>query len=92
VRSPAAPTHREFGLGCDFEIDTDADRVEPPAEARGVVARAIFYMHEEYGLPIEPGMLVTLKTWNIENPPGAWERWRNGAIETLQNTRNPFID
>ena len=30
---------REFGLGCDFEINTEADLVEPPAEARGVVGR-----------------------------------------------------
>ena len=57
-----------------------------------MVARAISYMHQEYGLPIEAGMLATLKTWNSENPPSAWERWRNGAIETLQDTRNPFID
>jgi endonuclease I len=59
---------REFGLGCDFEIDTEADLVEPPAEARGVVARATFYMHQEYRLPIEPGMLAALKIWNSENP------------------------
>jgi len=37
-------------------------------------------------------MLATLKTWNSENPPSAWERWHNGAIETLRDTRNPFID
>ena len=58
----------------DFEIDADAELMEPQAKARGVVAREIFYMHQEYGLPIEAGMLATLKTWNSENPPSAWER------------------
>ena len=37
-------------------------------------------------------MLATLKTWNTGTPPSAWERWRNGAIETLQGTRNPLIE
>jgi hypothetical protein len=28
-------------------------------------------MHQEHGLPIEAGMLATLKTWNLNNPARA---------------------
>ena len=83
---------REFGTTCDFEVDTVNDIAEPPLDARGDVARAIFYMHQEYGLPIQAGLLSILKVWNQEDPPGAEERRRNDAIERLQDTRNPFID
>ncbi len=41
---------REFGTTCGFEVDIDNDVAEPPPGARGDVARAIFYMHQEYGL------------------------------------------
>ncbi len=47
---------REFGTTCDFEVDTVNDVAEPPPDARGDVARAIFYMHQEYGSKgVEPG-------------------------------------
>ena len=33
-----------------------------------------------------------LARWSIEDPPSAEERVRNNAIDSLQHTRNPFID
>jgi len=83
---------REFGTTCDFEVDTDNDVAEPPPNARGDVARAIFYMHQEYGLPIEATLLPVLQVWNMADPPTTLDRWRNDAIEARQGTRNPFID
>ncbi len=83
---------REFGTTCDFEVDIDNDVAEPPPDARGDVARAIFYMHQEYGLPIEATLLPVLQVWNLADPPTTVERQRNDAIEALQGTRNPFID
>ncbi|MEE8099723.1 MAG: endonuclease [Hyphomicrobium sp.] len=83
---------REFGTTCDFEVDTDNDIAEPPPDARGDVARANFYMHQEYQLPIEAALLSVLQGWNLADPPTTVERQRNDAIEALEDTRNPFID
>ena len=83
---------REFGATCDFEVDTHNDVAEPPPDARGDVARAIFYMHHEYELPIDTTLLPVLQVWNLADPPTTEDRLRNDAIEALQGTRNPFID
>lgn len=75
---------------CDFEWDSKL--VEPREIARGNIARAIFYMHDSYGLPIKPGMLETLREWNRIDPPSKQEKHRNDRIDELQGRRNRFID
>ena len=82
---------RDFGT-CDFERDTTARIAEPRPIARGNVARSIFYMHTEYGAPIDPSMAALLGRWHCEDPPSAHEQRRNDTIEAIQGTRNPFID
>ncbi len=82
---------REFGE-CDFERNNSARIAEPRPIARGNVARAIFYMNAEYGLPIPDDMVELLKQWNREDPPSCHEMRRNNKIEELQGTRNPYID
>ena len=49
-------------------------------------------MQLEYGLPIYSGMLELLKSWNWMDPPSQAEVRRNYVIDSLQGTRNPFID
>lgn len=75
---------------CDFEWNSTV--VEPRDIARGNVARAYFYMHHRYGLPISAAMLPLLKRWNHEDPPSSQEKYRNNRIEALQGVRNPYID
>ena len=75
---------------CDFEWN--AHTVEPRPIARGNIARAIFYMHTTYGLPVDAGMLKILKTWNREDPPSKQEKERNDMIGKLQGQRNRYID
>lgn len=75
---------------CDFEWKGDV--VEPRPIARGNIARAYFYMHRRYGLPIDPAMLSMLKRWNREDPPSSQEKYRNNRIQALQGVRNPYID
>lgn len=82
---------REFGE-CDFERDTGLRIAEPRPIARGNVARAIFYMHAEYGLPVDVRMVDMLKEWNRADPPSCHEMRRNNLIEEVQGTRNRFID
>ena len=76
-------------IGCDMK--TSFQMVEPRDEAKGNVARAIFYMHVEYGLPIV-GQVQVFKQWHQMDPPDAEEKARNDKIASLQGTRNRFID
>jgi deoxyribonuclease-1 len=82
---------REF-FECDFEISRRDQIAEPRAVARGNVARALFYMHSQYELPINADMLTLLKDWNLADSPSKDEIRRNDIIEKLQGTRNLFID
>ncbi|MCU1717766.1 endonuclease [Pseudomonas sp. 5P_3.1_Bac2] len=73
------------------EMKTSFQEVEPRDEAKGNIARAIFYMHVEYDLPIV-GPVQMYKKWHELDPPDAEERARNDRIANLQGTRNRFID
>jgi deoxyribonuclease-1 len=86
-----AGEYREF-FECNFEYDVRDQLAEPRDIAKGNIARAIFYMHLEYELPIDANMLEMLVEWNRKDPPSKDELRRNDVIETLQGTRNPFID
>lgn len=74
---------------CDFERSQGT--FEPRDIAKGNVARALFYMHAEYGLPLLEDINL-LKSWNRVDPPSEQEISRNDTIERLQGNRNPLID
>lgn len=75
----------------DCNLKASYQIVEPRDEAKGNVARAIFYMHIEYGLPIV-GPVQLFKQWHQMDPPDAEEQARNEKIFNIQGTRNRFID
>ncbi len=75
---------------CDFERSLKV--IEPRPLARGNIARSIFYMHIQYGLPIEKSLVDELKRWNKEDLPSKQEKSRNDRIEDIQGIRNPYID
>ncbi|MET0106461.1 MAG: endonuclease [Sedimenticola sp.] len=60
--------------------------------SRGNIARAMFYMHDTYGLTIFKRQGELLKQWNRKDPPDREERRRNALIDEIQGTRNHFID
>ena len=76
-------------IGCDLKTAFKA--IEPRDGAKGNIARAIFYMHIEYDLPL-PGPAAMYKKWHQLDPADAEEQARNDSIEKLQGTRNRFID
>lgn len=82
---------REF-YECDFELDVRNEVVEARNSALGNIARSLFYMHWEYGLPIRNHSLDKLIRWHNEDPPSSDEKRRNDIIEKIQGTRNTFID
>ena len=83
---------RRFRSDCDFEVDRQRRVVEPRPASRGEIARAMFYMQEEYGLTIFRKHGEMLKKWHYQDVPSKHEKWRNDRIEQLQGTRNYFVD
>ncbi|WP_044871318.1 endonuclease [Pseudomonas sp. LFM046] len=75
----------------DCELRSAYQLVEPRDAAKGNVARAILYMHAEYGLPIV-GQLQMFQQWNRLDPVDDEERARNDRIQSIQGNRNRFID
>ncbi len=82
---------RQFG-SCDFEFHPRRRVVEPRPESRGNIARALFYMHDTYGLTLFKRQGELMQRWNREDPPDRDERRRNELIFKHQGTRNRFID
>ena len=75
----------------DCNYKTTFQETEPRDTAKGDIARAMLYMHTEYGLPL-PGRQDLMRQWNDIDPVDASERKRNDLIEQIQGNRNRFID
>jgi len=82
---------RKYGA-CDFEVDFRTRIVEPRPEVRGDIARAMFYMHQRYGIEIFSKLGRQLLQWHEQFPPTDEDKRRNDVIESVQGTRNGFID
>ena len=82
--------NQEFG-DCDIEIAFD--KVEPPSEIRGDIARVYFYMDRAYPgydfISKEDHKLF--KAWDEQDPVDSWECERAQRIEKIQKNANPFI-
>lgn len=85
-----ADEEREYG-SCDFEVDVEADRVEPRPEVRGNIARIYFYMEWMYGIPISEGQRRLFLHWHQTDPVDEAERLLDEAIEDKQGNSNPFV-
>ena len=81
---------QEFG-DCDIEIAFD--KVEPPSEVRGDIARIYFYMDWAYpGYDILENVNMRLfKAWDNQDPVDEWECERARRIEGIQKNENPFV-
>ncbi len=80
----------KFGA-CDFEVDLEDDKVEPPEHVRGDIARTYFYVEWLYGLTLSQGQRHLFLAWNAADPVDEWERERDRRIESLQGNSNPFV-
>ncbi len=91
---------REGTIGTDSAGKTV---YEPRDEAKGMAARAMFYICAAYHRDGKPFTIPSsvnsqiqdqniLKKWNKDYPPSAREIARNEYIYSIQNNRNPFID
>jgi len=76
----------------DFKVDNKHRIIEPAPASQGEIARAMFHMSQAYQLKIFSKQAQTLAYWNKVDQPSKEEKRRNDIIETIQGTRNYFID
>lgn len=78
-----------FGT-CDMKI---ADRkAEPPARARGQIARTYFYMADAYSrYHMSKQQEQLMGAWDRQYPVDAWECTRAKRIEAMQGNENRFV-
>ncbi len=80
-----------FGPTCPMKFE--GRKVEPPARAKGAVARAYLYMDDAYGeYRMSRQQKRLMETWDSMYPPDAWECERNRRIRRAQGNGNPFVE
>ena len=85
--SQAAAMYGRCGSRTDFK-----KRIfEPRREARGMVARINFYMHDRYNLKMSQQQQQLFMQWHRAYPPSAWELERNRRISAVTGQDNPFV-
>ena len=86
------PGEKRYRKNCDFEVDFRKHRVEPRPEARGIIARAMLYMADEYDLKLFERQRRLMEDWDRRYPPGEDEIRHNQAVKRIQGGSNPWID
>ena len=86
------PSHVPNAFGsCAMKIEDK--KVEPPLEARGVIARTYFYMEQEYPrFKISKQMKQLLTVWDKQHPVTEWECIRAERIEKIQGNPNDVVN
>lgn len=83
-------TPNTFG-SCAMKIEDK--KVEPPLEARGVIARTYFYMEQEYSrFKISNQMKQLLTVWDKQHPVTEWECIRAERIKKIQGNPNKIVN
>jgi deoxyribonuclease I len=65
---------------------------EPRDAHKGDLARAMFYFAAVYDVALDPFQEATLRDWHAAHPPTEADVARNDRVESLQGSRNPFVD
>jgi endonuclease I len=83
---------RSSAIGISIDRRSHLQYFEPADEAKGNVARAVFYFSVRYQLQIPESEEAALRRWHNQDPVDREEEKRNDGIYEIQNNRNPFID
>lgn len=77
---------------CPFKVDFKGRAAEPMSNrAKGQLSRALFYMHDRYGLNMSRQQQQLLMAWDKESPVSEWEMERNRRITKLMGHTNKFV-
>jgi deoxyribonuclease-1 len=74
-----------------MKIDFKAKAAEPPARARGAIARTYFYMRDQYKLNLSRQQTQLFTAWDRQYPVTAWECERDNRIANVQGNHNPYV-
>ncbi|MEE3651893.1 MULTISPECIES: deoxyribonuclease I [unclassified Brenneria] len=76
---------------CEMKIDFKNKLAEPPARARGAIARTYFYMRDRYQLRLSSQQTRLFEAWNKQFPVTQWECTRDRRIAAKQGNHNPYV-
>lgn len=76
---------------CSMKVDFKNKQAEPPARARGAIARTYFYMRDRYQLRLSRQQTQLFEVWNRQYPVSQWECQREARIAKVQGNHNPYI-
>lgn len=76
---------------CPMKVDFKNKQAEPPARARGAIARTYFYMRDRYHLQLSRQQTQLFDVWNRQYPVSQWECTRDARIAKVQGQHNPYI-
>lgn len=76
---------------CEMKVDFKNKQAEPPARARGAIARTVFYMRDRYQLRLSRQQTQLMTVWNKQYPVTAWECERDKRIARVQGNHNPYV-
>lgn len=76
---------------CMTRVDFKERAAEPRNEAKGIVARATFYMFDRYGLSMSRQQQQLLMAWDRKYPVTTWEKEWNNRTSKVMGHSNPFI-
>jgi len=83
-------SERQYGQ-CEMKIDFKNKLAEPPARARGAIARTWFYMRDQYQISMSKQQTQLMTVWNKLYPVTPWECERDNRIAKVQGNHNPYI-
>lgn len=83
-------TPYQYGA-CTTRVDFKERVTEPRDEAKGVVARIQFYMHDRYGLNMSRQQQQLLMAWYGQYPVTEPERERDQRIAAVMGHNNPYV-
>ncbi len=76
---------------CAMKVDFKHKQAEPPAAARGAIARTWFYMRDSYQLAMSRQQTQLMTVWDKQYPVSAWECERDRRIARVQGNHNPYV-
>lgn len=81
----------KYFYGCPIIIDAYSRKVEPRAEAKGIVARANLFMAQRYQIKLSRTQQMLFESWNKQHPPDNWEKSWAKQIAGIEGYANPYI-
>ena len=83
-------TPKQYGA-CATRTDFKQRVTEPRDEAKGLISRVNFYMHDRYGLTMSKQQQQLFSAWHRLYPPTDWEIERDRRIAKVMGNNNPYV-